>query len=325
MSNTDPAPEASARGAPAIAGRLEVELLRPREVPLGGPRAMLVRRSLPSRARHLVGAWCFANAYGPTDIRERPGMQVPPHPHIGLQTVTWLLDGEVHHRDSLGNSQRIRPGQLNLMTAGRGIAHAEQSPDDHSDRLHGVQLWIALPDAHRDTAPAFEHHATLPTLTDETGTISVLLGRLGTAVAPARTYSPVLGAELTPRAGATLRVPLEPDFEHAVLAVADPVEVDGNAVPTGALLYLGRGRRSVSVRADSPTRALLIGGEPFTEPLVMWWNFVAGEHDAIAAARAEWEAERTAGWAARFGAVTGYPGPALAAPALPTVRLRPRG
>ena len=317
MSNTDHTPdERDVHPGPAA----DVEILEPREVPLGGPRAMLVRRSLPGKTRHLVGPWCFADAYGPTDLRTSAGMQVPPHPHIGLQTVTWLLAGEVAHTDSLGSSQLIRPGQLNLMTAGRGIAHAEISPAEHSAALHGVQLWVALPEEHRRTDPLFDHHADLPT----DGHITVLMGRIGDLVSPARTFSPLVGAEIALDAGQSIEVPLDPDFEHAVLAAADPVSVEGHEVPTGAVLYLGLARRTVTLRASTPTRVLLLGGEPFGEPLVMWWNFVARDHDEIVEARTDWERERTAGWAGRFGAVTGYDGAALPAPPLPNLRLRPR-
>src|SRR5207237_850284 len=135
-----------------------------------------VRRSLPGRDRRTIGAWCFTDFFGPTDIRGQAGMQVPPHPHIGLQTVTWLLAGEVRHRDSLGNDQLICPGQLNLMTAGRGIAHSEESPQGHSPWLHGIQLWIALSDVDRSMPPRFEHHATLPTMAVPGGEITVILG-----------------------------------------------------------------------------------------------------------------------------------------------------
>ncbi|HWC82923.1 MAG TPA: pirin family protein [Pseudonocardiaceae bacterium] len=300
--------------------KLDGQMLEPREVPLGGPRAMLVRRTLPSRARSTVGAWCFADSYGPDDITGRVGMAVPPHPHIGLQTVTWLLDGEVRHRDGLGNDQLIRPGQLNLMTAGRGIAHAEHSPSGHSARLHGVQLWIALPDAARDIQPRFEHHATLPG--DES--ITVLIGQLAGGVSPARTHSPLLGAEIMVSAGKPVRIPLEPEFEHAVLAAAQPVCVDGAPVPVGALRCLPPGRRELVIDAESTTRALLIGGQPFTEPVLMWWNFVARDHSEIVAARKDWEAARAEGPSARFAAVAAEAGAALPAPALPTVRLRPR-
>jgi redox-sensitive bicupin YhaK (pirin superfamily) len=298
------------------------QLVRAREVPLGGPRGLLVRRTLPHRERRTVGAWCFADHFGP--VRVDPvsggsGMHVPPHPHIGLQTVTWLLAGDVLHRDSLGSVQRIRPGELNLMTAGRGIAHAEDSlaaGGAGEDTLHGLQLWVALPRAHRHQVPHFEHHADLPTFTvgDLSGT--VLVGDVGGQRSPAATYSPIVGADLRigPRS-ATL--PLDPGFEHALLVVDGDVSVDGRGVDQATMLYLPPGHERLTV-AGRDGRAVLLGGTPFPEPLVMWWNFVARDHDEIARARREWEDGDG------LGVVPDYPGEPLPAPPLPTTRLRPR-
>ncbi|MQA10758.1 MAG: pirin family protein [Pseudonocardiaceae bacterium] len=301
------------------------ELLEPREVPLGGPRAMLVRRSLPNRNRRMVGAWCFVDTYGPTDIVRQAGMQVPPHPHTGLQTVSWLLDGEVWHQDSVGSRQLVRPGELNLMTAGYGVAHSEESLD-RSPALHGVQLWVALPAEYRDSRPHFEHHAELPTLADADGSVTVIMGRFEQAVSPARTYSPLIGADVSVTAGARLRLALEPDFEHAVLALSKPITVDGQRVPVGSMRYLNHGRREVLLEATDPARALLIGGVPFDERLMMWWNFIGPGHDEIVDARTTWERERTSGEpGGRFGTVPGYGGPALPAPSIPNARLRATG
>lgn len=293
---------------------------------------MLVRRTLPNRDRRMVGAWCFVDSYGPTDITDGPGMQVPPHPHTGLQTVSWLVGGGVLHRDSLGTTQLIRPGALGLMTAGRGISHSEESPADHGAVLHGVQLWVALPNEHRWGPAAFAHHADLPTIVDAGGTLTVIMGKIADTVSPARTYTPIVGAEATVEAGGQLRVPVEPDFEHAVLAVSDGVSVEGRPVSVGSMLYLGCGRRHVDIAADVPARALLLGGLPFDEQLVMWWNFVGRSHEEIRQAREQWEGGRTATGdraateqQARFGVVHGYDGPPLAAPVLPNAQLRPRG
>ena len=286
-------------------------------MPLGGPRAILVRRTLPQRERSLIGAWCFADHYGPQQAGT-PGMHVPPHPHTGLQTVTWLFDGEVLHQDSLGSVQRIRPGELNLMTAGRGIAHAEDSRPVASP-LHGLQLWIALPDAERNREPGFEHHADLPVLEHDGVTVTVLVGTLDGARSAATTFSPALGAEVALTAGSAVRLELEAEFEHAVLTASSGVLVDGQPVPPSTLAYLGRRRRELTVGADGgPARCVLLGGTPFEEDLLMWWNFVGRDHDEIVQDRADWEAGR------RFGEVAGYPDGRLAAPALPTVRLRPR-
>jgi redox-sensitive bicupin YhaK (pirin superfamily) len=268
----------------------------------------------------MIGAWCFVDHYGPDNIADRPGMRVPPHPHTGLQTVSWLVEGEVLHRDSLGNEQLIRPGQLNLMTAGHGIAHAEESPDDRPPMLHGVQLWVALPDTALRVAPGFEHHPALPTLTDSGARVAVLVGELAGATSAATAYTPLLGAEVWLDAGADVRLPLRPEFEHAVLGLSGSVRVDGVPLTPGPLLYLGCGRSDLAVQGDDqPSRVLLLGGEPFDEQIVMWWNFVGRSHDEIVQARADWMAGR------RFGPVLGYRGDPLPAPAMPTTQLKPRG
>ncbi|MGW2221243.1 pirin family protein [Nonomuraea sp. NPDC001684] len=280
------------------------EVLTGREVPLGGPRAMRVSRTLPGVHRRMIGAWCFVDAYGP----EPALMRVPPHPHTGLQTVTWLLAGEVLHRDSVGSLSEVRPGRLNLMTAGRGISHSEESP---GTTLHGVQLWVALPEAHRRTAPAFEHHATLPVLSGPGFDATVIMGTLGGVTSPATTYTPLVGAEVT--VDGTGEVPLDPAFEHGLLLLDGEVE---QAVP-GALRYLPPGPGTL--RLSGRGRVLLIGGEPFGEEIVMWWNFVGRSHEEIAAFRKEWaEGEG-------FGAVEGFDGEPLPAPTLPSIRLKPRG
>jgi redox-sensitive bicupin YhaK (pirin superfamily) len=319
MSNLETHPREVDVG-PAAVATAERELLAPREVPLGGPRAMLVRRTLPHRDRRTVGAWCFVDHYGPDDTRGQAGMQVPPHPHTGLQTVSWLLDAEVLHHDSLGCEQLIRPGELNLMTAGQGISHSEQSPPQRSPLLHGVQLWVALPEEHRHQAPHFEHHGELPVWAVAGATATVLMGALDGVRSPAATYSPLLGADVALTSGAQTVLPLEAEFEHAVLATSGAPVVDDVPVEVGSLLYLGMGRRELPLAADVASRVMLLGGTPFQEQLLMWWNFVGRSHEEIAEAREQWEAR-----SARFGTVSGYPGGRLAAPALPTTRLRPRG
>jgi redox-sensitive bicupin YhaK (pirin superfamily) len=295
-----------------------LDLLPGREVLLG--ESTRVRRLLPTLGRRLVGAWAFVDHYGPDDVTSSPGMQVPPHPHTGLQTVSWLLEGEVHHRDSLGSDVTFRPGELALMTAGHGIAHSEQSPADHPRFLHGAQLWVALPDAARETAPAFEHHATLPGFDSDGLAATVLMGSFGGATSPGTAYTPLVGADLDLAAGADIEVPLEPDFEYALLASSGSAEVEDAPLERGAMLYLGTGRRSVRLRAAEAGRLLLLGGEPFEEELVMWWNFVGRSGEEIARYTEEWTDED-----ARFGDVAGYDGPRQPAPALPPLPLRPRG
>jgi redox-sensitive bicupin YhaK (pirin superfamily) len=206
------------------------------------------------------------------------------------------------------------------MTAGHGIAHSEQSPPGHGPTLHGVQLWTALPDDARSVAPHFEHHPDLPVLAGSGATITVIMGELDGQRSPAEVYSPLVGAEADLAAGADARLPLRPEWEYAALALAGEAEVDGVALAPGPLLYLGLGRSDLTLRADRAARLLLIGGEPFAEHLVMWWNFVGRDHEDIVEAREQWMAADR-----RFGPVPGYPGAPLAAPSMPSTRLRPRG
>jgi quercetin 2,3-dioxygenase len=319
MSNLEREPrETVCGGRSAVAVEPVRELLAGSAVALGGPRAMSVTRTLPNKSRRMVGAWCFVDFYGPDDISTSTGMQVAPHPHIGLQTVSWLIAGEVLHRDSLGSQQMIRPGQLNLMTAGRAISHSEETPAEHSPVLHGVQLWTALPDRYRHVPPRFAHHTDLPVLTGPGVTATVIMGELGNARSPAQVFSPLVGAEVAVEAGADTRLPLVPDWEYAALALSGTVEVDGLALSAGPLLYLGSGRSDLALRSAGSGRVLLIGGEPFDEQIIMWWNFIGRDHDEIVAAREDWMSGR------RFGAVRGYAGDPLPAPPMPTTRLKPR-
>jgi redox-sensitive bicupin YhaK (pirin superfamily) len=315
----DPA-ERECGGGVDVAAEPVRDLLTGHQVALGGPRGLEVTRTLPTRGRRMVGAWCFVDHYGPVTLDGgTAGMRVPPHPHTGLQTVSWLVEGEILHRDSLGSLATIRPGQLNLMTAGQAISHSEETPAAHPPRLHGVQLWVALPGSAVSTAPDFAHHADLPSATADGVTTTVVMGTLGGTTSPARVFTPLVGAELSAVAGAATRVPLEPDFEHAVLCLSGTAVVDGVELAPGPLLYLGTGRRDLPVSSPVASRLLLVGGEPFGEKLVMWWNFVGRSHEDIARARADWEGGD------RFGTVTGYAGDPLRAPALPTSRLKPRG
>jgi redox-sensitive bicupin YhaK (pirin superfamily) len=321
MSNLESSPQETACGGrAAVTVEPTRQMLAGRPVALGGARGMTVTRTLPDRDRRMVGAWCFVDYYGPDDVSGSPGMDVAPHPHTGLQTVSWLVEGEVQHLDSVGSAQLVRPGQLNLMTAGHGISHSEQSPPGHSPVLHGVQLWTALPDRDRSVRPHFEHHPNLPVLTYTGVTVKVIMGEFGGAASPAAVYSPLVGAEAVLQPGADTRLPLQPSWEYAGLSLAGSVDVDGAALGPGPLLYLGSGRSDLSLRAEHGARLLLIGGEPFDEHILMWWNFVGRDHDDIATAREQWM-----GADPRFGTVHGYPGDRLPAPALPTVRLKPRG
>ncbi len=328
MSNLEVEPdELVAETQPAAS----IQVLEPREVPLGGPRAMTVRRTLPQRARSLIGAWCFVDHYGPDDVDETGGMTVPPHPHTGLQTVSWLFEGEVEHRDSTGAHAMVRPGEVNLMTAGSGIQHSEVSTPQ-TKRLHGAQLWVALPDRDRHVAPFFEHAEPAPIKVGE-ATLRVFVGELaGSAPSPVRTVTGLVGAQLDLPAGATVELPVDPHFEHGLLVDAGTALLDGDKtsgveIARDHLGYRGPGSKTLRITAgDAPLRALLLGGEPLGEPIVMWWNFIGRDHDEIVAFREQWQGEVIDGAdaAGRFGTVSGWDGSALPAPALPTVRLKPR-
>ena len=331
MSNTEVAPqEILCETYDSCVG---VEVLTPRQVPLGGPRAMDVRRTLPQRQRSLIGAWCFLDHYGPDRVGESGGMHVPRHPHTGLQTVSWLFSGEIEHRDSAGFHAAVRPGEVNLMTAGRGISHSEFSTPA-TDVLHGAQLWVALPDSAREMEPTFEHYRPDP-LSGPGWTMRVFLGSAAGSTSPVTTHTPLLGAEILLETGATLSLDTDPTFEHGLLVDTGALLVDGHPVAKDHLAYLPAGRSSVTLAAGvEPLRVLLIGGEPLGEQIVMWWNFVGRSHEEIVAYRAQWQAEIGAGDAPaaagtgtagpRFGTFpAGEPAP-LPAPALPNARLRPR-
>ena len=300
-----------------------VEILEPREVPLGGPRARPVRRTLPQKQRSLIGAWCFVDHYGPDPVEKGAGMDVPPHPHTGLQTVSWLFAGEIDHRDSVGTFAPIHPGQLNLMTAGNGIAHSEVATDA-TDVLHGAQLWIALPDPDRHVAPFFESYVPEPVVV-EGATLRVFLGSLAGSTSSARVFTELLGAQLDVPASTTVTLDVRPDFEHGVLLDSGEIALNGHPVPLSHLAYVAPGSDTMTLTAG-PTGAtlLLIGGVPLGEQIVMWWNFIGRSHEEIVASRQDWQRDGAAGMPGRFGVVDGYAGRPLPAPELPPLRLRPR-
>ncbi len=311
----------------------QVEIMTPREVPLGGLRAMTVRRTLPQRQRSLIGAWCFVDHYGPDPVDETGGMNVAPHPHTGLQTVSWLFEGEIEHRDSAGNHAMVRPGQVNLMTAGRGISHSEISTPGTAT-LHGAQLWVALPDAARGVEPDFAHHEP-PQLTGEGWSARVFLGSLLGDTSPVSTYTPLLGAEIRLDAGTRLSLDVDPSFEHGVLVDAGLLSVGEVDAKPADLAYVPVGSERLELRSYAePVRLLLLGGPPFGEPIVMWWNFVGRSHEEIASFRADWQDQIIEAGAVvtdsqevadgRFGVVLGDHLPPIPAPELPNARLKER-
>ncbi|MFL6024379.1 MAG: pirin family protein [Marmoricola sp.] len=301
-----------------------MEILTPRDVPLGGLRAMNVRRTLPQRRRTFVGAWCFVDHYGPDHIDPGSGgMVVSSHPHTGLQTVSWLFSGEIEHRDSAGHHAMVRPGEVNLMTAGRGISHSEYSTPE-TTVLHGAQLWLALPDSDRHTDPGFEHFAPEPVRVDD-GEARVFLGSLLGSTSPVRTYTPLLGAELRLRAGATLQVPVQQDFEHGILLDSGAITVGGEPLAPNELGYLEPGRDHLVLEATEDALLLILGGPPFGEQIVMWWNFIGRDHDEIVAYRDQWQSLLENGVDDRFALPTGDLLPPIPAPPLPNVRMVRRG
>jgi redox-sensitive bicupin YhaK (pirin superfamily) len=248
-------------------------------------------------------------------------MDVPPHPHTGLQTVSWLFAGEIEHRDSLGMHAVVRPGEVNLMTAGHGICHSEVSTSDTSV-LHGVQLWVAIPDQSRDTTRNFEHFVPEP-LTIDGGRVSVFIGELLGRSSPVTTFSPLLGAQIDLDMGASITIPVHPDFEHGVLVDQGSVSVEGAEAARTEMAYVAPGHHQITLQSsdEHPSRVILLGGTPFGEELVMWWNFVGRSHEEIVEYRQQWQAH-----ADRFGKVEGYEGAVdrLPAPELPNARIKPR-
>ncbi|MDY0984272.1 pirin family protein [Microbacterium sp. CFBP9023] len=297
-------------------------VLEPREVPLGGVRGMNVLRVLPHRNLPTIGAWCFLDRFGPADTR----MRVEPHPHIGLQTVTWPLVGEIRHRDSVGSDADLRRGQLNLMTAGNGISHSEYSIGDDPIPLDALQFWVVLPESARHGAAGFERHTELPQLAlpadegqDATATATVVLGEFAGTSSPATVHTPIVGAEIRIPAGARLHLPLRSGWEHGLMLVEGDAVVATHGMSSNDMLYLGDSRDSVEVSSAQGALLFLIGGEPFEDEIVMWWNFAGRTHEEIVEARTEWEAA-----SARFGVVEGHD-VRIPAPPLPDVRLMPRG
>ncbi len=278
-----------------------------RELSLG---SLVVSRALPIKDRRLVGPWCFLDRFGPLTFSSGKPMDVAPHPHIGLQTVTWLDEGEVVHDDSLGHEAVLRPGGVNVMTSGSGIAHAEQTPRENSGRLSGAQLWVALPDSDRHVAPGFEHVAEVPIVESPSGCVRVFAGTFEGATPATSHFSDLIGVDLQLHPGRALEMPLNPTYEHAVLVTAGDCALDGEPLESRVLYYLGTTRSAASFATRAGGRVLRIGGPPFGETILMWWNFVARSREEIADARTDWEERR------RFGEVRGYDGPRLNAPSL---------
>ncbi len=313
MSTTQAHPDTALdRDCPVIDGRRQIQRLAARISDVGG---IPVARLLPQRDRRLIGAWCFLDHAGPARFAPgEPGLHVGPHPHTSLQTFTWMIAGTVMHRDSLGYEQIIRPGQVNLMTAGYGISHTEDSPEGERD-LHAAQLWIALPHAYRDVPPRFDHYPELPRFRLGGLDATLLIGRYADHEAPTLSYSLLLGMDLVWSSAAAQRVTLDPAFEYGILPLEGALRIDGERIETDELAYLGISRAETEIETLGTGRALLIGGAPLEEEITIWWNFVGHSRTAIEQAQRDWNARD-----ARFGDVTNAQGRRLEPPPIPWAR-----
>ncbi|MDC8012413.1 pirin family protein [Tahibacter soli] len=268
-------------------------LIDPRNHDLGG--GFVVRRALPHMHARSVGPFVFFDHFGPIDLGAGTKTDVRPHPHIGLATVTYLFDGALVHRDSIGSLQEIRPGDVNWMTAGSGIVHSERGTDDahaHGQRMHGLQTWVALPREHEEIEPSFRHYpgATLPRTSGEGARMHVLVGTAFGATSPVEVLMPTLYVAIELDAGASVTV--EADYaERAIYAVDAEVSIDGEPLKPTQLAVLTPGS-AATVRATSPARVMLVGGAALDGPRFMWWNFVSSSRERIEQAKDDWRAQR---------------------------------
>nr|WP_298249286.1 pirin family protein [uncultured Halomonas sp.] len=310
MSNTESNPALfESRECPIVDGHRLIQHLSSRKAEVGG---IPINRVLPQRERRMIGAWCFLDHAGPAVFTvDSQGMRVGPHPHTGLQTFTWMLAGDILHRDSLGSEQVIRPGEVNLMTAGRGIAHTEESLASES-QLHAAQLWIALPHAHRHTEPRFDHYPVLPRWQEQGVDITLLTGAFNGHEAPTLAFSPLVGADMLADAETTVHLDLYKGFEYGVLVLEGSLRIGQDTFSPNELAYLGCGLDAIALELDDDTRVLLLGGEPLNEEIFIWWNFVGHSKAEIAQAQQEWEAGDT-----RFGDVPEFDGDRLMPPPIP--------
>ncbi len=290
-------------------------ILKPRVVKLTTRTEVDVRRTVPHKELRMIGAWCFVDHYGPTN--QVTGMTIGAHPHMGLQTVTWLFDGRIMHNDSLGTHQEINPAQLNLMTAGRGIAHSEQSLETNGT-MHGVQLWVALPDETRNQEPFFEHFSELPTKKDDDTTVKVFVGEYEGLKSPAKIFSEMVGAELR-SVKSEMKLQLNAEFEYGVLNVSESFEINGQTLSFGELAYIPVGTFDSLITSENSKHFLLLGGKPFGEKILMWWNFIGRTHEEIVAARELWNSHNQL-----IPDFKDEINQRIPAPELPNLRLNPR-
>ena len=278
------------------ATRDDIEVLTSHQATVG---ALSVRRSLPQRRRRTVGAWCFADHMGPADVTEDSGLDIGPHPHTGLQTVTWLVDGQALHRDSLGSEQVIVAGELNVMTAGLGVAHAEESTGHYRGTLQGIQLWIAQDDDTRHGPAAFQHLGELPRVEIGAATATVFVGEYQGQRSRARTRAGLVGLELRTHGAGDLPLALDPAFEYGVIVLEGEVELDATSLTPGTMGYCSPGRDELALRAQAGSTLIVVGGVPLDHEILMWWNFVARSRAEIDEAYDSWTADD-----GRFGTVS---------------------
>lgn len=288
------------------------QTVAPREVKLTTRTEVSVFRTVPSPHLRRIGAWIFVDHFGPTE--HVTGMTVAQHPHTGLQTVTWLFEGSVDHRDSIGSVQQIRPGQLNLMTAGDGVAHSERSLPGDSERMHAVQLWLALPESRRSGAADFQHLDSVPELRHGEAEFKVFIGEYQGVASAAKVYHPTLGAEM--RLDGEHRLQLQSGWEYGLLLVSGELWIDGAELPLRHLASLEPGIDAPLLVGRNAV-AVLLGGLPFAEPIVMWWNFLARSQEEIVEMRERWNGR---GYPAFQDELGGW----IPAPELPNVSLRAR-
>ncbi|WP_168378825.1 pirin family protein [Acinetobacter cumulans] len=276
----------------------------------------VIKRALPSRHKRMIGAWCFLDHAGPVHFPQGDGLDVGPHPHIGLQTFTWMIDGTMMHTDSLGTHQLIQPNQVNLMTAGYGISHTEVAPESET-QMHAAQLWIALPDDKINMAPQFDHYPELPVVTQDGIELTVLVGEFLQTKSPVKVHSELLGVDLRSSESQSTVLPLNPKFEYGFMALEGTASINGHELNEDNMVVLEPGLTQVKIDLHAGGRVLLLGGEPFESPILLWWNFVGRTQEELNIAREQWINQDE-----RFGSIPDYDGPRLEAPAFPD-KMRP--
>jgi quercetin 2,3-dioxygenase len=274
-------------------------------------RGTIIKRALPSRQKRMIGAWCFLDHAGPVSFPQGDGLDVGPHPHIGLQTFTWMIEGTMMHNDSLGTEQLIRPKQVNLMTAGYGISHTEVAPDSET-KMHAAQLWIALPDDKINMAPRFDHYPELPVVHKDGVEVTVLVGEFLNTKSPVAVHTELLGVDLAAKESTSTVLKLNPKYEYGFMALEGTAVINGHDLTSDNMVILEPGIQEIEVHIHKDSRVLLLGGEPFESPILLWWNFVGRTQEELKIAREQWMNQDS-----RFGSIPEYEGPRLEAPTFP--------